>query len=146
MKFRKQDRALQKSVNKLENLIQESDTLAGAFNDDVFQELPVAVGKKYQTVMNRRNYLEEQIEKMTPRHEMLEDHIDKLMDREDLLRGMDKITVANNRESVRTWRKMHKADVSQTRLKTEFRMLEREVATSMKMSERFEKKQINNIK
>lgn len=102
MKFRKQDRALQKSVNKLENLIQESDTLAGAFNDDVFQELPVAVGKKYQTVMNRRNYLEEQIEKMTTRHEMLEDHIDKLMDREDLLRGMDKITVANNRESVRT--------------------------------------------
>ena len=146
MKFRKQDRALQKSVNKLENLIQESDTLAGAFNDDVFQELPVAVGKKYQTVMNRRNYLEEQIEKMTTRHEMLEDHIGKLMDREDLLRGMDKITVANNRESVRTLRKMHKADVSQTRLKTEFRMLEREVARSMKMSERFEKKQINNIK
>jgi len=86
------------------------------------------LGTAYDNILNATDDLSDRYDALIERSNALDIKIDELIDKEDLLKGMDRIVVARNREAREQVRILEQAQIQEKRLKNEFKLAEKELS------------------
>jgi len=146
-KVRTSDRLLEKLGKEYTETLDEAQTMVDDAYQDMLIEMPTRkTGKTYEKLVNQMDRLQDKWDNLAAKHIDLEDRVNDLGDAGDELLALDQIVKQNSKNSVKKIQEIAHVERLQTRLKTEFKMLEAEEARAIRIAEQAEKSEISRIK